>query len=71
MLAGAEQLGFRAARIPILDAEGRSAWPEKWPEPAIAAEREEFARLGKLDIWFRNKMCECIDPGSQKFRRTV
>lgn len=71
VLAGAEQLGFRAVRIPILDAEGRSAWPEKWPEPAIAAEREEFARLGKLDIWFRNKMCECIDPGSQKFRRDM
>ena len=71
VLAGAEQLGFRAVRIPILDAEGRSAWPEKWPEPAIAAEREEFSRLGKLDIWFRNKMCECIDPGSQKFRRDM
>lgn len=71
VLAGAEQLGFRAVRIPILDAEGRSAWPEKWPEPAIATEREEFSRLGKLDIWFRNKMCECIDPGSQKFRRDM
>lgn len=71
VLAGAEQLGFRAVRIPILDAEGRSVWPEKWPEPAIAAEREEFSRLGKLDIWFRNKMCECIDPGSQKFRRDM
>ena len=71
VLAGAVQLGFRAVRIPILDAEGRSAWPEKWPEPAIAAEREEFSRLGKLDIWFRNKMCECIDPGSQKFRRDM
>ena len=71
VLAGAEQLGFQAVRIPILDAEGRSAWPEKWPEPAIATEREEFARLGKLDIWFRNKMCECIDPGSQKFRRDM
>lgn len=71
VLAGAERLGFRAVRIPILDAEGRSAWPEKWPEPAIAAEREEFSRLGKLDIWFRNKMCECIDPGSQKFRRDM
>ena len=71
VLAGVEQLGFQAVRIPILDAEGRSAWPEKWPEPTIAAEREEFARLGKLDIWFRNKMCECIAPDSQKFRRSM
>lgn len=71
VLVGAEQLGFQTARIPILDKEGRSAWPEKWPEPAIAAEREEFARLGKLDIWFRNKMCVCIAPNSQKFRRDM
>ena len=71
VLAGAEQLGFQAVRIPVLDAEGLSAWPEKWPVEHVQAEREEFARLGKLDIWYRNKMCECIDPDSQKFRRDM
>ena len=71
VLAGAEQLGFQAVRIPALDAEGRSAWPEKWSADRIRAEREEFARLGKLDIWYRNKMCECIAPDSQKFRRDM
>lgn len=71
VLAGAEQLGFQAVRIPVLDTEGRSAWPEKWSAERILAEREEFARLGKLDIWYRNKMCECIAPDSQKFRREM
>lgn len=71
VLAGADRLGFQAVRIPVLDVEGRSAWPEKWPTESVLAEREEFARLGKLDIWYRNKMCECIAPDSQKFRREM
>lgn len=71
VIAGADQLGFQAVRIPVLDVEGRSAWPEKWSTESVLAEREEFARLGKLDIWYRNKMCECIAPDSQKFRREM
>lgn len=71
VIAGADQLGFQAVRIPVLDTEGRSAWAEKWSTESVLAEREEFARLGKLDIWYRNRMCECIAPDSQKFRREM
>ena len=28
-----------------------------------------FARQGKTDIWFREKMCRAISPESQKFKR--
>lgn len=69
VIAGAEELGFTTRRIPILDGEGRSAWPEKWPEEAVEKERESFALLGKTDIWYREKMCRAVSPESQKFRR--
>ena len=63
------RLKFTVNKIPILDAEGKSAWPEKWPLREIEKEREEFALLGKTDLWYMNKMCECISPASQKFKR--
>lgn len=64
-----ESLKFTTRKVPILDAEGKSAWGSKWPLSAIEKEREEFAVLGKTDLWYRNKLCECISPSSQKFKR--
>lgn len=69
IMRNAERLKFTVNKIPILTAEGKSAWPEKWPLRAIEKERQEFAVLGKTDLWYRNKMCECISPLSQKFKR--
>ncbi|MBR0251949.1 MAG: phage terminase large subunit [Synergistaceae bacterium] len=69
VIKGAKQLNFTTQRIPILNDEGQSAWPDKWPIEAIEKDREEWEALGKTDIWYRNKMCECISPDSQKFKR--
>ena len=65
----ASQLNFTTRRIAILDEEGRSAWPSKWPLSAIEKDRHEWEVIGKIDIWYRNKMCECISPDSQMFKR--
>lgn len=65
----AEKLNFSTMRIPILTSEGVSAWPEKFSTAEIESERENWAALGKTDIWYRNKMCQCISPDSQKFKR--
>lgn len=64
-----EQLNFTTRRIPIIDDNGNSAWPAKWPLSDIEKDRDEWAKLGKTDIWYRNKMCQCISPDSQKFKR--
>ena len=63
------RLKFTTRRIPILTEDGKSAWPDKWPLKAIEAEREAFSQENKLDLWYRNKMCETISPDSQKFKR--
>ena len=64
-----EQLNFTARRIPILDSNGKSAWPSKWALSDIEKERENAEVMGTIDIWYRNKMCQCISPDSQKFKR--
>ena len=69
VIRNAEQLNFTARRIPILTPEGKSAWPSRWPLYEIEKERDYFALLGKTDVWYRNKMCQCISPDSQKFKR--
>ena len=69
VLQAGQELKFKTARIPILTESGKSAWPQKWPVREIEAEREAFALQGKTDVWYRNKMCQCISPDSQKFKR--
>lgn len=69
VIRNARSLNFTEQRIPILTADGLSAWPAKWPLSDIERDREEWERLGKTDIWYRNKMCQCISPDSQKFKR--
>ncbi len=69
VLQSAELLNFTARRIPILTDEGKSSWPSKWPLREIEKSRENAALLGKTDIWYRERMCQCISPDSQKFKR--
>lgn len=69
VMRNALRLKFTVNKIPILTKGGHSAWPEKWPLDVIEAEREKFAEMGSLDLWYMNKMCECISPDSQKFKR--
>ena len=65
----AKYLKFTTRRIPILDNEKKSSWPSKWPVEAILEDKENWAKVGKTDIWYREKMCQCISPDSQKFKR--
>ena len=69
VIKNADKLNFTARRIPILTAEGKSAWPARWPINEIENERKAWTLLGKNDIWFREKMCQAISPDTQKFKR--
>lgn len=64
-----KDLKFTGVRIPILDAEGNSVWPERWSSEEIKAEREAFRRIGNLDVWEREKMCIAISPETQLFKK--
>lgn len=62
-----EYLGFEASRIPIIK-DGKSTWPGKYTLDFIDKERSRYEKLGKIDIWYRERMCESVDPESQIFK---
>lgn len=68
VIANARECGFEWERCPILTENGFSAWPSRFPVPEILAEKENYARLGKADIWYREKLCIARSPESQRFK---
>lgn len=59
-----EDDGWHTLRYPVLDARGRSTWPERWTIARIAEWRK---RLGELEF-ARMFLCEPRDPGAMSFR---
>lgn len=64
-----EEHGFQTMKIPILDAKEESNWPEKWPIEDILKQKDQFRKLGKLDVWYREKMCIALSPDKQTFKK--
>lgn len=61
-----KQPDWAAFRFPVLDAQGRSTWEEKWPMEAIIAKRLEF---GELEF-ARQMMCQARADGEAHFRQS-
>ena len=68
VMANAKELNFDCHKVPII-ANGVSSWPAKYTIESIEKSKEDFRILGKLDIWFREKMCEAISDETRTFRR--
>jgi predicted phage terminase large subunit-like protein len=62
-----ESVKFKTMRVPELTPEGASAWPAKKSAERILAEKEDFRRMGKLDIWLREKMCQAVGSETRVF----
>lgn len=62
------ELDFEVLKLPAL-VNGKSTWPEMFSTEFLTKEKEEFSRLGKLDIWYRERMCQAISPETQKFKQ--
>ena len=58
---------FKTMRIAELTPEGESAWPEKATKEDILAEKEDYRRAGKLDIWLMEKMCQAVGEETRIF----
>jgi len=61
-----EDLKFNFTRLGILvpptqeGVEETSAWPSMFSREEIYDERESFRRMGQLDVWMRERMCQAI-----------
>lgn len=71
VFANPKDLKFETRKIGILTPptkegeEPQSAWPTKFSIEEILDERESFRRLGQLDVWMRERMCEAISEESR------
>jgi predicted phage terminase large subunit-like protein len=67
-----DALGWRTMRVPAMvkgnDGDMVSTWPAKLTVEQINQERDAFRSLGKIDVWYREKMCKAISPDSQLFK---
>lgn len=67
----ADALNFQSLVVPICDGEGKPNWSERFGKEFIERERAAFEEMGKLDVWYRERMCACMAPTSQRFRREM
>lgn len=65
---GKDELGFDVERMPI-EAEGVPTWPEMFTLEFIAKEKANYAKLGKIDTWMRERMCIALSEETQVFHK--
>ena len=65
--ANAKELKFHFVRVPELKPDGTAAWPAKSTIEEILEERANFEKLGKIDIWLREKMCVAVADETRIF----
>lgn len=63
----AKSLGFKFMRVPMMTADGRSNWVERYPVDFIEEEKAAFEAMFKADIWWRERMCVIMAPASRRF----
>ena len=60
--------------IEIIDMDSqtrRATWPSQFSLDWIDNEKKTYARLGKLDIWAREYMCEAVSDSDRTFTREM
>ena len=63
----ASELGFKTRRVGILDEQGNPNWPQMFPMEFIEQEQENYRRLGLVDVWMRERMCQATSEESRIF----
>jgi len=66
VFADADSLKFKTMRIPCI-IDGKPSWSAKYTLEEIETEKDNFRKLGKLNIWLKEKMCEAISDETRTF----
>jgi predicted phage terminase large subunit-like protein len=66
-IQNAPELGFYPLKVPVMQ-DGVPTWPEKDSLESIEKEKADYAKLGKLDIWFAEKMCLAVAEETRIFQ---
>ena len=62
----AAELHFKVIRVPIM-VDNKPSWPARHTVEGILRERADYAKLGKLDIWMAEKMCQAVAEENRTF----
>lgn len=65
----AQELGFQTRKVRILNDLGESNWPEKFTVAEIEKQKESFRKMGQIDVWMRERMCEATSAESRVFNK--
>jgi len=65
----AMELGFQIRKVAILNKQGEPNWVEKFPLVEIEKQRESFRKVGQIDTWMRERMCEATSEESRIFNK--
>jgi len=62
-------VNFEFIRVPIGDASNdyEPTWPSKYTKEGIKAERTDYDRMGRIDIWLRERMCIAVGEENRVF----
>lgn len=64
-----KELGFKLSRVPELDENDISNWPDNRTPQEILAEKEKFRSMGQLEIWLCEKMCIATSEETKVFKK--
>jgi len=67
VLNNCDELNFKGIRVPVME-NGKPTWPAKDTIADIEKEKANFASLGKLDIWYAEKMCQSVSEEGRVFK---
>ena len=63
----AEELNFKTRKMAIMDKNGNPTWEEMFPIVEIEKQKAAFSRVGQIDVWMRERMCEATSEESRVF----
>ena len=66
-IQNADRLRFKAIKIPVM-IDGKPTWEAKQSLEDILQEKEDYTKLGKIDIWMAEKMCVAVAEESKVFK---
>ena len=66
-ISSKDEIGFKVIRVPII-VDNVPSWPSRHNLDDILAERNNYAKIGKLDIWMAEKMCVAVAEESKVFK---
>lgn len=68
VITNQKNLKFIGLRKPVM-LDGKSTWPAQNTIESIEEEKADFAALGKLDIWYAEKMCQAVSEETRTFNK--